>query len=396
MHDDDYHSLQCYSFLGRPFLQIDMEYVEFLRGLRFGWTKIADMMDVSHSTLYRRLEEHGIDRMATFSSISDAELDNTIEEIKRNHPNDGERMIIGHLSSLGIRVPRSRVRSSIHRVDPINVELRRNLAVRRRVYHSDGPNSVWHLDGHHKMVRWRLIIHGGIDGFSRSIVYLNCTDNNRAETVLQSFVAAVEYFGLPNRVRTDCGGENVDVWRYMTESHSTDSAVITGSSVHNERIKRLWRDVFRCVVSNFYETFYALETQNLLNPLNEVDLYCLHQVYMPKINRVLKEFVEDWNNHSLSTERSLTPNQLFVQGIIQQQLQQSNTIGGQVDLPVATNVVDVPNVRFSPCCFLQHAVTEVIRSFDSDNHDNGVSLFQNVVTAVGCHLSPGCNICTIY
>ena len=95
---------------------------------------------------------------------------------------------------------------------------------------------------------------------------------------------------------------------------------------------------------------------------------------MPKINKVLKEFVEGWNNHSLSTERSLTPNQLFVQGI-KQQLQQSNTTEGHVDLPVATNVVDVPNVRFSPCCFLQHAVTEIIRSFDSDNHDNDISLF---------------------
>ena len=65
------------------------------------------MMDVSRSNICR-LEEHGIDRMATFSSINDAEFDNTIEDIKRNHPNDGERMIIGHLSSLGIRVPRSR------------------------------------------------------------------------------------------------------------------------------------------------------------------------------------------------------------------------------------------------------------------------------------------------
>ena len=40
------------------------------------------------------------------------------------------------------------------------------------------------------------------------------------------------------------GGENVDVWRCMIEAHSTEIAVITGSSVHNERIERLRRDVF--------------------------------------------------------------------------------------------------------------------------------------------------------
>lgn len=76
---------------------------------------------MSRSTLYRRLEEDGFNRLTTFTSISDAELDFTVREIKRNHPSDGERMIIGHLCRLGINVPRSRVRSSIHRIDPVNI-----------------------------------------------------------------------------------------------------------------------------------------------------------------------------------------------------------------------------------------------------------------------------------
>jgi hypothetical protein len=40
------------------------------------------------------------------------------------------------------------------------------------------------------------------------------SDNNRAEIVLQVFLQSVE-FGLPSRVRTDKGGENVDVAAYM-------------------------------------------------------------------------------------------------------------------------------------------------------------------------------------
>ena len=57
--------------------------------------------------------------------------------------------------------------------------------------------------------------HGGIDGFSRCIVYLKCSSNNCASTVLDLFTDAVERFGLPSRVQADLGTENVDVPRYM-------------------------------------------------------------------------------------------------------------------------------------------------------------------------------------
>ena len=67
-----------------------------------------------------------------------------------------------------------------------------------------------HIDGHHKLVRWRFVIHGGIDGISRSIVYLRCCSNNKAETVLALFLDASERFGLPSRVRSELGTENVE------------------------------------------------------------------------------------------------------------------------------------------------------------------------------------------
>ena len=78
--------------------------------------------------------------------------------------------------------------------------------------------------------------------------------------MLSSFEKGVEDYGLPARVRTDRGGENVDVWRYMMEQHNGESlCVIVGSSTHNERIERLWRDVHRCVLKPFAELFRRLE-----------------------------------------------------------------------------------------------------------------------------------------
>lgn len=58
-------------------------------------------------------------------------------------------------------------------------------------------------------------MHGGIDGYSRIPVYLKASNNNRADTVLALFLEAVSEFGLPSRVRSDKGGENVDVATYM-------------------------------------------------------------------------------------------------------------------------------------------------------------------------------------
>ena len=85
------------------------------------------------------------------------------------------------------------------------------------------------MDGNHKLIKWRFVLHGAIDGYSRVITFLHCSDNNRATTVLPLFTSAVNMLGLPHKIRTDLGGENVELWRYMIEQHSDNSAVITGA-----------------------------------------------------------------------------------------------------------------------------------------------------------------------
>ena len=88
--------------------------------------------------------------------------------------------------------------------------------------------------------------------------------------------------------------------------------------MHNIRIERLWRDVYRCVSSVFYEVFQSLTSQGKLDTTNEADMYCLHFVYIPRLNEALKGFVESWNNHPITTARNLTPNELFIRGAIEQ------------------------------------------------------------------------------
>ena len=117
------------------------------------------------------------------------------------------------------------------------------------------------MDGNHKLIRWKFVIHGGIDGFSRLIVFLYCSPNNKAATLLNLFCEATQSFCVLLRLRTDHGTENVLITRYMLETHGSGvQPVITGKSVHNQRIERLWVDVFIYVSQMFRNIFYFLES----------------------------------------------------------------------------------------------------------------------------------------
>ena len=106
---------------------------------------------------------------------------------------------------------------------------------------------------------WQLVIHAGIDGYSRLPVYCYCSTNNRADTVLSLFQDAVNRYGMPSRVRCDRGGENVGVAMFMLENRGCGrSFVIAGRSVHNHRIERWWRDFFQGCILVFYNLFYEL------------------------------------------------------------------------------------------------------------------------------------------
>jgi hypothetical protein len=77
-------------------------------------------LGVSRSTIIRRRGEFGLDEIPAFSDITDQELDTMVDSIMKVCPNSGEVMVRGAL--LG-----------------------------------------------RKLIRWRLVIHGEIDGYSRVI-----------------------------------------------------------------------------------------------------------------------------------------------------------------------------------------------------------------------------------
>ncbi|CAL8279997.1 unnamed protein product [Merluccius merluccius] len=301
---------------GPPSYEITREQLIFLVHLDFNVKQIADILHVSKATIKRRLRYFQLNRARRYAVYSNQELDNMVRTIVGVNDQIGPESVRAQLRAQGVRVQRRRVRDSMIRTNPQGAALRAmSQRLQRRTYRVAGPNSLWHIDGNHKLINWRIVIHGGIDGFSRAIVFLKASNNNRSSTVMGLYTEAIRTFGVPSRVRCDHGGENNDVCLFMDifRGSSTGSS-IRGRSTHNQRIERLWRDLWNGITNTYHSLFHLFTSEGTLDPDNEMHIWALHYIYLPRINRDLELFSNRWNNHGIRTEGHRTPLQIFVQG----------------------------------------------------------------------------------
>ena len=167
--------------------------------------------------------------------------------------------MLGPLHGFGIHVPQGIVHESLLRINPRLVELRSSTIVVRRTYNVASSHALWHIDGLHYLIRWRIVIHGDIDGYSRRIVYLHVSNNNRAVT----------YQDLASTIKES----NVSG---VAPSHVC------------------------ATLSTTY--FMKWKKGGLLSPTDDKHLFCIHHIFLPRINLQLQQFMVGWNNHSLRTE----------------------------------------------------------------------------------------------
>lgn len=91
-----------------------------------------------------------------YERLSDAELDEVVRQMVGENEEMGANSVWARLAAMGVRVQRRRVRESLIRVNPAGAAYTHRL--HRRTYSVAGPNSLWHIDVNHKLIRYMRVM----------------------------------------------------------------------------------------------------------------------------------------------------------------------------------------------------------------------------------------------
>ena len=142
---------------GRPRYDIRQEQLQLLLTLRFNIPDISKILGGSKRTIKWRMSQYQLLKTDNYTNIKDESLDKCISDIQREFPRTGYRRMIGYLRAKNILVPERRVREFMRRVD-LEGALLQSLQltiINRRHYSVSGTNALWHIDGNHKLIRYR-------------------------------------------------------------------------------------------------------------------------------------------------------------------------------------------------------------------------------------------------
>ena len=266
---------------------------------------------ISLSTVKRRLQTLGLSRRP--ANIPDDELKEVIErELGGSGCFVGYRKLWARLRRKGYFVKRARVMTLLRELDPEGVESRKRKRLRRRSYHAKGPNFVWHIDGYDKLKPYGFSVHGGIDGFSRRLLWLEVgSTNNNPEVITKFYLdAAKQVGGLPRKVRSDDGTENSmveAVHTFLRSSHSDEDAglacFLTGRSTANQRIEAYWSHLVKDGPGWWINFFKDLRDFGLFNDADPVHVDCIRFCFMALLRKELYQVAELWNQHIISSSK---------------------------------------------------------------------------------------------
>lgn len=239
-------------------------------------------------------------------------------------------------------------------------------------------------------------MHGAIDGYSRLIPFMRASTYNTSKAAACFFVEGVQNFGVPSRVRADHGTEYADTGRFMIQVNGEDrGSFLTGPSVHNQRIERLWRDVYMKVIDTFYKLFLYMEDEKVLDIGNEIHKWVLQYVFTPRIDAALKEWMRTHNNHKIRTENNRTPNMLWFQSLLlsnPDKFTSARNIDSppeeKIEMAIQTLNLELDDKTFlrprQSCPLMEDAIQDLASRIDvnKESESHGLDVFREVMLYV--------------
>ena len=294
--------IQEYFFLGFSYIEI----LEFLL--------IYHNISISMRHLHRLLREMGLRRRLPNTKWN--EIIYAIEkELAGPGRNLGYRGMQARLRLYhGLVVDRETVRQILKFVDPEGVSARRRRRLKRRKYSSKGPNYLYHIDGWDKLKRYGLCVHVCIDGFSRTIMWLEAEySNNDPYIVCQYFVQCIQNIhGLPFIVRADRGTENCNIEFVQTvlrnmnadQRGQLQTSFMYGRSTSNQRMEAWWSKFPGLGTKTWIHHFKLLEQHGIIDTSRKLDLQCVRFCYLELMRHELDTIKSLWNTHHIRPSRN--------------------------------------------------------------------------------------------
>ena len=232
-------------------------------------------------------------------NVTNDELKAIIEiEMETSRSNFGYRQLAESIClRYNINVSRENVRLALKEIDPTGVEERSKNVIKRRIYETEGPGDVYHIDGNDKLKRWGFAIHGCIDGFSRKLLWLIVASSNNDPLIVANFYlnCIKKHGSCPRTLRMDKGTENIYCEDLQTFFTGRNNSFIYASSTRNQRIEAFWSRLKKFRTSWWIDLFSVMVKDKIIQPESichqEVLIFC----FMPVIQAELNEFLLIWN-----------------------------------------------------------------------------------------------------
>ncbi|KAF9494030.1 hypothetical protein BDN71DRAFT_1393992, partial [Pleurotus eryngii] len=72
-----------------------------------------------------------------------------------------------------LQIQKTHISEALQWASGLGQKVKQQTVIKCHAYEISCPNALWHIDGHHKLIYWGIVIFGVVDGYSCMVQYQN-------------------------------------------------------------------------------------------------------------------------------------------------------------------------------------------------------------------------------